>query len=292
MGPEPGAATAARGGEGGHAAPPVRERLALHTWTLDTTPLPAALHAARAAGWPAVELRRVDFARAAAAGQPAEAVLALVQGCGLRVACVGGQLGWMFADGPARRQLVAAMTESCRWARAFGAPVVMSPADLGAGDLARAAAAVREIAAIAVAHGVRLAIEPPSQAAQLNTVARARELLGRAGAPGCGLLLDAYHLHRGGGGLRAVEDLDPAEIAYVQFSDVPGAGLRPGHTLDRLPPGQGIVPFREFFALLAEKGYAGPLSYEAPNPAAWGRDPVDVAREALRATLACLPGAP
>jgi sugar phosphate isomerase/epimerase len=40
--------------------------------------------------------------------------------------------------------------------------------------------------------------------------------------------------------------------------------------------------------LLAEKGYAGPLSYEAPNPAAWARDPAQVAREALEATRALL----
>jgi sugar phosphate isomerase/epimerase len=44
----------------------------------------------------------------------------------------------------------------------------------------------------------------------------------------------------------------------------------------------------EFFALLAEKGYTGYLSYEAPNPAAWARDPYAVAREALLATRAVL----
>jgi hypothetical protein len=39
------------------------------------------------------------------------------------------------------------------------------------------------------------------------------------------------------------------------------------------------------------KGYVGDLSYEAPNPAAWARDPETVAKEALAATLAVLPGA-
>jgi sugar phosphate isomerase/epimerase len=88
-----------------------------------------------------------------------------------------------------------------------------------------------------------------------------------------------------------VEDLDPAEIVYVQFSDVPATGLEPGQTQDRLPPGRGVVPFREFFRLVAEKGYTGHCSYEAPNPAAWARDPEDVAREALTATRAVLPDA-
>jgi sugar phosphate isomerase/epimerase len=80
----------------------------------------------------------------------------------------------------------------------------------------------------------------------------------------------------------------PDEIVYVQYSDVPRDGLQPGYTLDRLPPGQGAIAFREVFALLAEKGYTGPLSYEAPNPAAWARDPAEVAREALLATRAVL----
>ena len=268
---------------------PIRDRLALHTWTLDTTPLEDVLRVARDAGWSAVELRRVDFARAAEAGQPAERVLDLVRASGLPVACVGGQLGWMFSDGDERRRLLDAVAESCRWARALGAPVVMSPADLGTGDLGRAAAGVRELGDRAAEAGVRLALEPPSQAAQLSTVERVRELLARAGHPSCGLLLDAYHLHRGGGGLRSVEDLDPREIAYVQFSDVPAAGLQPGQTLDRLPPGGGVVPFRDFFRLIDAKGYVGHCSYEAPNPAAWARDPAAVAREARDATLAVLP---
>src|SRR5207247_2494361 len=61
-----------------------------------------------------------------------------------------------------------------------------------------------------------------------------------------------------------------------------------GEVLNRLPPGQGCVPFKEFFAAVRAKGYAGFLSYEAPNPAAWSRPPGEVAREALAATRAVL----
>ena len=56
--------------------------------------------------------------------------------------------------------------------------------------------------------------------------------------------------------------------------------------LNRLPPGEGSVPFPAFFAAIRHKGYEGYCSYEAPNPAAWARDPVEVAREALEATRA------
>ena len=88
--------------------------LALHTWTLDTTPLADALRATKAAGWDGVELRRIDFARAAEKGQPAADVLSLVRASGLPVACVGVELGWMFADGAERQKLMQAFDESCR----------------------------------------------------------------------------------------------------------------------------------------------------------------------------------
>lgn len=38
---------------------PVR-RLALHTWTLDSTPLTDVLRIARTVGWDAIELRRIE----------------------------------------------------------------------------------------------------------------------------------------------------------------------------------------------------------------------------------------
>jgi sugar phosphate isomerase/epimerase len=264
--------------------------LALHTWTLDTTPLADVLRIARHTGWDAVELRRIDFARAREAGRPAEEVLELVRASGLAVACVGVEPGWMFAEGAERGRLLRAFEESCRFAAALACPTVMSPADPGRGDITRAVSSLREVGDIAATHGVRLAVEFNSVAQQFNTLERMREALSRAGHRHCGLLLDTYHFHRSGGNPQRLEDLAPGEILYLQYSDVPKNGLQPGKTLDRLPPGQGGVPFRAIFQRLAAKGYSGYLSYEAPNPSAWARNPDEVAREALQATHAVLNG--
>src|SRR5262252_3889344 len=229
--------------------------LALHTWTLDTTPLPRVLEIVRDTGWNAVELRRLDFARAAERGQAAPAVLDLVRRSGLATACVGVELGWMYAAGDERARLLRAFDESCGWAATLGCRTVMSPVDRGRGDLAQAAASVAEV-------------------------------LAKARHPQVGLLVDAYHMNRSGGQPADLDDVPAADIAYVQFSDVPRSGLVPGQALNRLPPGEGSVPFPAFFAAIRRKGYAGYCSYEAPNPAAWARDPVEVAREALEATRA------
>jgi sugar phosphate isomerase/epimerase len=262
--------------------------LALHTWTLDTTPLPRVLEVARGTGWDAIELRRIDFDRAEAFGQSEVDVLDIVRRSGLQVSAVGVAHGWMFADGPTREELLATFEKSCAAAAALASSIVMSPVDRGTGDVDKAAVSVRQVSDIAAKYGVRLALEFNSQVTQFNTLESVRDLLAKADHPSCGLLLDTYHLQRSGRTGRSFAEIAPEEIAYVQFSDVPREGLQPGNTLDRLPPGRGAVDLPAVFALLTEKNYAGPLSFEGPNPAAWSRDPTDVAREVLQATRALL----
>jgi 4-hydroxyphenylpyruvate dioxygenase len=202
---------------------------------------------------------------------------------------VGVELGWMWATGPERARLQQVFAEQCARAAALGCRTVMSPVDRGRGDVADAAASVREVGDIAAKHGLRVALEANSQAEQLNTLGRLREVVARAAHPSCGLLVDTYHLYRCGEGLAGLNDLRSEEIVYVQYSDVPASGLEPGKVLDRLPPGLGVVPFKDIFKLLTARGYTGYISYEAPNTAAWTRKPEEVAHEALVATRAVLP---
>jgi sugar phosphate isomerase/epimerase len=263
-------------------------RLALHTWTIDRSSIAQALETARATGWSGIELRLIDFQRSEAEGCSTDFVLDLIRGSGLQVACVGVEPGWMWAAGAERLRLLRVFEAQCRRAAALECRSVMSPVDRGSGDLGHAVAAVREVSDIAAAHGARLALEFNSQAEQVNTLERARELVMQANHRSCGLLLDTYHLGRSGATPRAIEDLQSGEIAYVQYSDPPRTGLRAGFILDRLPPGQGSFWFRDFFALLAAKRYDGFASYEAPNEQAWERDPVVVCREAIDASRATL----
>lgn len=261
--------------------------LALHTWTLDSTALSEALRVARATGWDAIELRRVDFERALERGETADDVLALVRQSRLAVACVGVTFGWMWAEGAERHRLLRIFAEQCARAAVLGCATVMSPVDKGKGSVRQAAASVREVGDLAAAARVRLAVEFNSQADQLASLERVREVLALAAHPACGLLLDTYHLQRSGGRPRDVEDVAPSEISYVQYSDVP-ANAGPGEIMPRLAPGRGIVPFKEWFAAFAAKGYEGYLSYEAPDPGAWARPADEVAREALTATRTVL----
>jgi sugar phosphate isomerase/epimerase len=114
-----------------------------------------------------------------------------------------------------------------------------------------------------------------------------REITHGAGKKNVGLLLDAYHLHRSGRVGAAFEDVPAEEIIYFQFSDVPReASVGVPRPTDRLPPGKGVIDWRAVLGQLKDKKFTGYLSYEAPNPAQWDRDPVAVVREGVEATRA------
>ena len=264
----------------------MHKRLALHTWTLDTTPLAGVLRAAKAGGWNAVELRRIDFTRSFEAGMNNAQVLDLVRASGLKVACVGTEYGLIFAKGDEQKRLLKVLDETCANAVALGCKLVMTaPGQNPPGTLREAAANFRAGGEIAKAHGVRFALEFNSAHSAINRLETGREVVALTDHPNCGLLLDAYHLERSGGGGRGFEAMAPEEIFAFQYSDVPaGPQSTANRPTDRLPPGRGKVRWREVFQLLREKNYEGYLSYEAPNPEYWSRPPEQVAREAAEAT--------
>jgi sugar phosphate isomerase/epimerase len=260
-------------------------RLALHMWTIDTTPLATALDAARAAGYDAVELRRTDFKRCFDAGMSNAQVLDLIRKAGIPVGVLGVEYGWLFATGEESRRLFGVFRESCANAVALGCGMLMSAPGPVSGPIGDAIKYLREAGDIAAEYGLRLAIEFNSQHDVLNRLEVLRELISGAGKANCGYLIDAYHFARSGAGGRGFEDVPGEQIFCFQYSDLspnPVTGVR--RPTDRLPPGKGIVEWREVLGLLAEKGYTGYLSYEAPNPEQWERSPYEVAREGVALT--------
>ena len=264
----------------------LEDRIGLHTWTLDTTPLADVLRLAREAGYSAVELRYIDYKRGLDAGLTREQYLDLVKSSGMKIGVMGVENGLIFSQGEEREQLLASFQVSCTNAVSLGCDTLMiSPGRNTPTGVSQAAANLSLGGEIARKHGLRLALEFSSRHPLLNSLEVAREIVKRAKAPSCGLLLDAYHLHCSGAGGRGFEDVPAQEIFAFQFSDAPpGRPSQAGDALDRLPPGKGAVQWHEVFQLLLEKGYDGYINYEAPNPAQWTRPADEVALEGIRAT--------
>lgn len=264
-------------------------RLALHMWTIDTTPLATALDAARQGGFDAVELRRTDFKRCFDAGMDNDQVLDLIQKSGIPVGVLGVEYGWLFATGDESKRLFDVFRESCENAVALGCDMLMSAPGQVQGPIPQAIEYLKRAGDIAADYGLKLAIEFNSQHDVLNSLAVLTELIEGADKPNVGYLIDAYHFTRSGTGGRGFAQVPAEKIYCFQYSDLspnPVTGVK--RPTDRLPPGKGVIQWREMLGLLHEKGYAGYLSYEAPNPELWARSPYDVAREGVELTRALL----
>lgn len=260
-------------------------KFALHTWTIDTTPMDVALDAARCAGFDAVELRRSDFVQCFEKGLSREQIVAMIAESGIPLGILGTEYGWFFAEPDEQTRLFGVLRESCEIARALGCGMIMSAPGQLTGTIAQATAATRIAAEIVGEYGLRLALEFNSQHPVVNSTAALREIVTGAGHAHCGMLLDAYHLHRSQGVAQGLEGVRGDEIFVFQYSDVPlrpEAGVR--RPIDRLAPGDGVVDWDDLFGTLSRIGYEGYLSYEAPNPLLWQRSPHDVAAEGLAKT--------
>jgi len=258
-------------------------------WTIDTTPLATALDAAKQAGYDAVELRRIDFKRCYEAGMSNAQVLDVVRRSGVTVGVLGVEYGWLFATGEESKRIFGVFRQSCENAAALGCDMLMSAPGPFTGPVADAIANLKVAGDIAAEFDLRLAIEFNSQHPVLNTMSVQCEIVSGAGKKNVGLLLDAYHLARSGAPGRSFADVDPEDIFCFQYSDLsPNPVTGVARPTDRLAPGKGTIRWREVLGLLAEKGYTGYLSYEAPNPEQWARSPYDVAREGVELTRALL----
>jgi sugar phosphate isomerase/epimerase len=261
----------------------LHNRIALHTWTLDTTPLADVLRIARDTDYNGVELRHVDFMRGRKAGMSEQAMVKLVRDAHIKVAVIGTESGVMFADGDELKRLLDSLRYVSEKAVALGCDVIMvSPGQNAPGGMAVAKRNLRTCAEVTAEYGIKIALEFNSRHPLIRTLEHGMEVVDGVNLPNCGLLLDTYHLHCSGGNGTSFRHVPVDRIFTFQFSDAPPGPLSDTRQpVDRLPPGKGVVPFVEIFKTLMAMGYQGYMSYEAPNPAQWNRPPDGVAREGV-----------
>ncbi|MCP5061557.1 MAG: sugar phosphate isomerase/epimerase [Ignavibacteriae bacterium] len=97
------------------------------------------------------------------------------------------------------------------------------------------------------------------------------------------LIMDTFHLYRGGSGFNSIKHINPDFIADFHFNDVPST--TPRNELgdkDRIYPGDGILPLVQLLKDLDSINYRGPLSLELFNREHWKQNPLDVASTGLK----------
>lgn len=103
-----------------------------------------------------------------------------------------------------------------------------------------------------------------------------------AAHPSACILLDVYHIYKGGSDHAGVRVLNGAGLRVVHMNDYPAKPARAKITdADRVYPGDGVAPLGQFIRDLKDIGFSGWLSLELFNEAYY-RQPADkVARTGL-----------
>jgi D-psicose/D-tagatose/L-ribulose 3-epimerase len=111
-----------------------------------------------------------------------------------------------------------------------------------------------ELSRYAGDNGVALAVEPLNrfETSFLNLASQAIEIVDRVGHPGCGILLDTFHMN--------IEERSIGDAIRAA-----GKRMRQLHTCenDRGAPGSGHVPWREVADACRDIGFTGPFVIES-----------------------------
>jgi sugar phosphate isomerase/epimerase len=167
-------------------------------------------------------------------------------------------------------------------------PALDLGAELGAGyvlvvgydlDEGRLSANLARLCEAANARGLRVMLEfiPYSH---VRTVAEAHRLLTAVAPENAGILVDALHLSRSGGGPADLAKYDPALFSYMHLCDAPGtapppADFRTEARGGRLYPGEGELWLSAFVAAFPP---GTPAAIEAPTKRHAALPPLERAR--------------
>lgn len=104
----------------------------------------------------------------------------------------------------------------------------------------------------------------------LNKVADCARIVIATGHPKATMLLDFYHVYRGGNDWDTVDILNGKKLPVIHINDYPSS---PSYELlkdsDRVLPGEGVCPFNVVIPKLYEAGFRGGFSVELFNKEYW-----------------------
>jgi sugar phosphate isomerase/epimerase len=94
-------------------------------------------------------------------------------------------------------------------------------------------------------------------------------MVATAGSANLGICLDLFHYYTGPSKYEDLGGLTPANLAWVQLSDLSGTPREFAGDGDRVLPGDGDFQSAAILEQLARVGYTGYVSLEVLNPHLW-----------------------
>jgi 2-keto-myo-inositol isomerase len=149
-------------------------------------------------------------------------------------------------------------------------------------DLVRAAEHYRVLLDLGEQMGVVPQVELWGFSRTLSRLGEVMFVALESGHPQACVLLDVYHLYKGGSNPNGIRLLNGTAMHVLHFNDYPAQPPRTSITdAQRVYPGDGIAPLKTILRDLRHIGFRGVLSLELFNRDYWKQDALTVARTGL-----------
>jgi len=257
----------------------------LNTSTIRPAPLLDKIQIAAAAGYSGIELWSDDLTRFEKGGGSLSEIRQRLNDSGLKVPSVIALFDWMQSEGPHKDAAFGEARRRMEQAAAVGAPtIVASPVpDAPNVDLGRAASRYAELLELGRQVGVTPSMEFLGFFHNVFMLEQAAAIARQTGDAHASIVLDPFHLYRGGSGFGGIKFLKGIKISICHFNDAPAAPPQFDQSdADRVYPGDGVLPLSQMLRDLASIGYEGFLSIELFNESYWRDDLSVVARTAWK----------
>jgi len=255
------------------AAPnPKESRIALNTATIIYKKLPITeqIRLGHEAGFRNIEIWFRDVDQFLTSGGTLAELKERLDDCETRV--VGGInfIQWGHPDKEIRTKALDEMRRAMEQMRALGGSALAAPPsgiyqnpNITLAEIAERYRAVLEL-------GDRFEIVPQLEiwgaGPTMMKLSDAVWVTTEAAHPKASLLLDVYHLYRGGNDFASLRQLNGRQLPNFHWNDWPGGRERLSLVdSDRVLPGEGVAPLKEVSALLDEIGFTGTYSLEIFN---------------------------
>jgi 4-hydroxyphenylpyruvate dioxygenase len=205
----------------------------------------------------------------------------------MALAAASYQGGLLLSQGEQRQAHYDHFKRRLDLCQSFGIGTLLVVADfvekVDATSLERAVVSLKQAGQWAAAFNVKLALEFRGSATFCSCLETALRLVGAAAEPNIGVNLDVFHYYTGSSKFEDLAHLTPANLAFVQVSDVLDIPRELAADADRILPGDGSFQLDALLVKLREIGYDGWVSLELLNPTIWQAKASQVAEVGMSA---------
>jgi len=205
---------------------------------------------------------------------------------GLKVPSAIGFAEWIVNDDARRAAGLEQAKRDMELIRSIGGTHIAAPPAGATKDtdisLLQAADRFRTLIEIGQSQGVLPQLEVWGFSTTLSRLGETMLVAAEARHPKACVLLDVYHLHKGGSEFAALRLLSGAAMNCFHMNDYPATPPRETiRDADRVYPGDGVAPLTQLLRDLFSTGFTGTLSLELFNPTYWKQDALEVAQTGL-----------